>query len=246
MPHNKHETRRRIKRHMIRRKKEDPPPSPRKTPSNYRHISINPFLNDCDTNDTVERKTNESCVCAACKKKFSKHNNMLMECEFCASHYCITCIDMTFIQYKCMQRPDCLWRCFDFTVTKDEGPATQWLNTIMKTLNAKFENINEQLAKQSKFNEEKNEEFIKKFYQKLQALENKIETKLAIFPHKLQKYQTKWQKMRKFILATTADHWSKGHHSRREWKGAKRNGRQKSREQNLIIYRSVESTEMDN
>ena len=79
-----------------------------------------------------------------------------------------------------MQRPDCMWRCFDNTVTKAERPAKQWLNTIMRTLTAKFGNIDKERAKQREFNE-KNEEYVKKFYQKLQAFENKIETKLADF-----------------------------------------------------------------
>ena len=51
--------------------------------------------------------------------------------------------------------------------------------------------------------------------------------------------------IRNNTLATTTDHWNKGHHPRREGKGAKRTGRQKSREQNLITYRSVEITCMD-
>ena len=84
---------------------------PRKKPSKYRRASTNPFLNDDDTNNAVvEGVVNECWVCAECKQTFSEDYDMLMECEFCASHYCIKCIDMTVVQYQCMKRPDCLWR----------------------------------------------------------------------------------------------------------------------------------------
>ena len=67
-------------------------------------------------------------------------------------------------------------------------------------------------------------------------LRTKLKQSWKIFTHKLQKkYRTKWQKYGKnyprLVPPQTTE--IREHHSRREWKGAKWNGRQKNKGTNL-------------
>ena len=84
-------------------------------------------------------------------------------------------------------------------------------------------------------NSPNNEEYIKKFDQKLQAFENKIQTKLENFSTQIteevsNKMTKIWEKLPSPPPQTTE---IREHHSRREWKGAKWNGRQKNKGTNL-------------
>ena len=38
--------------------------------------------------------------CETCQKKYTKETDKVMECEFCESHFCIGCLDMSPTTYN--------------------------------------------------------------------------------------------------------------------------------------------------
>ena len=49
--------------------------------------------------------------CETCQKKYSKETDKVMECEFCESHFCIGCLDMSPTTYNHHSKSSAMWFC---------------------------------------------------------------------------------------------------------------------------------------
>ena len=90
---------------------------PKKNTSRARHKSNIPLLSTNGLTEDVngrEGEKGESWLFAECKQLFPNENDMLMECEYWEGHCCIKYIYMSAEFYLFIQRPDCMWRCYDF------------------------------------------------------------------------------------------------------------------------------------
>ena len=50
-------------------------------------------------------------ICVTCKVWSKDDNSKMMECEKCAKHFCLECIDMSDVVYEFMSREEVFWCC---------------------------------------------------------------------------------------------------------------------------------------
>jgi len=59
-----------------------------------------------------DEETDEAWTCEKCKIIFTSPKDMLMECQRCKEHYCITCLGKTPQEYEVLAASDSMWFCY--------------------------------------------------------------------------------------------------------------------------------------
>ena len=61
----------------------------------------------------VEEGITGAWQCELCEKMFMHDTDMVLECEFCAKHYCVRCLKYKASEYEAMAKPECMWFCLE-------------------------------------------------------------------------------------------------------------------------------------
>ena len=61
--------------------------------------------------DTGNGSQKEPWKCEICRTAWSPSNDKMVECEFCALHYCIKCLRIKASEYTAIANTNCMWFC---------------------------------------------------------------------------------------------------------------------------------------
>jgi len=70
-----------------------------------------PSKSNAPDQEEEEEVDDESWTCQKCKERFVNPEDMVMECQRCKDHYCITCLGKTQEEYKILAKSDSMWFC---------------------------------------------------------------------------------------------------------------------------------------
>ena len=101
-----------------------------------------------------QKAVEKNWTCQECKKKFGKTSDKLMECEFCEHYFCLTCLNMSDVEYDHHIQSSGMWFCL---ICKPK---------VEETLK-----IEKEIEKRCK-------EHFEKFKKRLVEIEEKLERKL--------------------------------------------------------------------